>query len=126
VYFTRRFSQSHPGLDLDSIFVARVIPDLIRDPFFAFRPFFEVDANRAPRYGYLPPETRFKATAQAALSTGFTGLTLSMARSGADVLSAHGLRRKVPASRLGTVGASNSDDFEIKEQNCTNSTGFAV
>jgi hypothetical protein len=49
-----------------------------------------------------------------------------MARSGADVLSAHGPRRKVPASRLGTVGVSNSAGFEIKEQSCTNPTGFAV
>jgi len=27
-------------------------------------------ANHTPRHGYLPPETRFKATAQAGLSTG--------------------------------------------------------
>jgi hypothetical protein len=43
-----------------------------------------------------------------------------MARSIADVLSAQGLRRKVPASRLGTVGASNSAGFEWKEQSRTN------
>ena len=50
----------------------------------------------------------------------------SVGRSVADVLSAHGPRRKVPASRLDTVGALNSDGFEIKEQSRTGSTAFVV
>ena len=39
----------------------------------------------------------------------------SVARSVADVLSAHGPRRKVPISRLGTVDAANISNSESKE-----------
>ncbi len=39
-----------------------------------------------------------------------------MARSGADFLSAHGPRGKVPMSRLGTMDAANLSDSEWKDR----------
>ena len=68
--------------------------------------FYKISAKLSPRYGYLPTGTRYKLTAQAALSTGSRSHLVHVFALVADVVSAQGPSSKEPASRLGIIDSS--------------------